>query len=57
MSIILEPLNGVNFVSWSHSIKQALSIKNKIPLIDGSLVVPVPDGDVVIYNAWIERTT
>lgn len=53
VSIIFEPLNGVNFVSWSHSIKRALSVKNKIPLIDWSLVPRPAEEDATIYRAWI----
>lgn len=53
VSIVLEPLNSVNFVSRSHSIKRAFSVKNKIPLVDGSLVPPFERDDAAIYRAWV----
>lgn len=53
IAIVLEPLDGSNFMSWSHAVKRALSVKNKALLIDGLLPPPTEDGDVVIRVAWI----
>lgn len=53
MSIVLEPLDGSNFISWSHTVKRALSVKNKAPLIDGSLSVLDDVADRVVYAAWV----
>lgn len=51
--IVLESLTGLNFISWSHAVKRALSVKNKLPLIDGSLNPPLESVDRVIHAAWI----
>lgn len=51
VSIVLDPLDGINFISWSHVVKHALSVKNKAPRIDGSLLVPSEDDDRVIHIA------
>lgn len=34
-------------------MKRALSVKNKLPLIDGSLNPPLESVDRVIHAAWI----
>lgn len=34
--IVQDPLIGPNFVSWSHAVKRALNVKNKLSLIYGS---------------------
>ncbi|KAL8493445.1 hypothetical protein ACS0TY_024597 [Phlomoides rotata] len=52
VSIVLDPLNGPNFISWSHSIMRALSVKNKLPLIDGLISIP-SESDRVLYSAWV----
>lgn len=53
MSIALEPLDGENFISWRQSVARGLSVKNKLPLVDGSLPVPSPDGDRAVYAAYV----
>ncbi|KAL8510136.1 hypothetical protein ACS0TY_017090 [Phlomoides rotata] len=52
VSIVLDPLNGSNFVSWSHVVKCALSVKKKVSLIGGSLILSSENDDKVIFVAW-----
>lgn len=53
MSIALEPLDGMNFVFLRQSMARGLSVKNKLPLVDGSLVIPTPDGDRAVYAKYV----
>ncbi|XP_022895260.1 uncharacterized protein LOC111409444 [Olea europaea var. sylvestris] len=50
--IISEVFNGENYTSWSRSISMALSVKNKLAFIDGSLPAPNPPSGV-IHNCWV----
>jgi len=50
LSIVSQPLTGENFNSWSRSMLMALSAKNKLCLIDGSL--PKPSDSSTIFKAW-----
>ncbi|KAJ9555731.1 hypothetical protein OSB04_010345 [Centaurea solstitialis] len=52
--LVSQPLNSENYSSWSRSMITALSVKNKIGFIDGSLVRP--DGtNQQKLNAWIRN--
>ncbi|KAJ9554588.1 hypothetical protein OSB04_018633 [Centaurea solstitialis] len=52
--LVSQPLNSENYSSWSRSMIIALSVKNKIGFIDGSLVRP--DGtNQQKLNAWIRN--
>ena len=50
-SVIITPqLTGVNYISWSRSMKRALGAKNKLAFIDGT--IPIPDIDDLNRCAW-----
>lgn len=57
--LVNQLLTEENYTSWSHSMKIALSVKNKLGFIDGSITRPsgdllsawIPNNNVVI--AWI----
>lgn len=53
IAIVMEPLDDTNFISWSHAVKRALSVKNKAPLIDGSFPIPAEADDRVVYATWV----
>lgn len=53
VSIVIDPLFGSNFVSWSHSVRRALSVKNKLPLINGTIYIPQESEDPATYAAWV----
>jgi hypothetical protein len=48
--LVSQPLKGENFNSWSRSMLMALSTKNKLCLIDGSLLKPSDSS--TIFKAW-----
>ncbi|XP_022889067.1 uncharacterized protein LOC111404505 [Olea europaea var. sylvestris] len=50
--IVSEIFNGDNYNSWSRSISMALSVKNKLGFIDGSLKSPSPSS-IVTYNCLV----
>lgn len=49
--MVAQPLNGDNYNAWSRSMIMALTAKNKIAFIDGSL--PQPSFDDPIFRNWI----
>lgn len=50
--LVTHQLTGDNYASWSRAMTIALSVKNKLGFIDGSL--PKPEvTDVNIHNSWI----
>ncbi|XP_073138009.1 uncharacterized protein [Henckelia pumila] len=49
--LVSQQLTGENFASWSRSMKIALSVKNKLGFIDGSIHKPAA-ADVNLLNAW-----
>ncbi|KAL8491124.1 hypothetical protein ACS0TY_022960 [Phlomoides rotata] len=53
VSIVFNPFNGVNFILWSHIVKRTLSVKNKLPLIDGPLLTPSEAEDKPLYLVWV----
>ncbi|XP_061371202.1 uncharacterized protein LOC133313819 [Gastrolobium bilobum] len=48
--LVSSVLNGANYHAWSRSMKMALMSKNKLKIVDGSLLIPnVTDPS---YQAW-----
>ncbi|KAK6162863.1 hypothetical protein DH2020_002704 [Rehmannia glutinosa] len=52
--LVSQPLTGDDYASWSRGMTIALSVKNKLSFIDGSLLRP-PDTDVLLLNSWIRN--
>ncbi|XP_022888969.1 uncharacterized protein LOC111404388 [Olea europaea var. sylvestris] len=52
--LVSQPLTGDNYASWSCAMMIALSVKNKLPLIDGSLKKP-KDTNPDLINSWIRN--
>uniref|UniRef100_A0A803QFN9 Retrotransposon Copia-like N-terminal domain-containing protein n=1 Tax=Cannabis sativa TaxID=3483 RepID=A0A803QFN9_CANSA len=52
-----QPLTGQdNYVSWSRAMQLAISVKNKIRFLDGS--IPKPHiSEQSLYNAWYRIIT
>ncbi|KAL6349621.1 hypothetical protein AAG906_035782 [Vitis piasezkii] len=50
--LVSEIFNGENYVAWSRSIVIALTVKNKVQFIDGSIVSPSID-QLVKHTAWL----
>ncbi|XP_020219752.1 uncharacterized protein LOC109802762 [Cajanus cajan] len=46
-----QPLDNKNYTAWSRGMLVAVSVKNKIPFVAGSL--PRPAADDPTYAAWI----
>ena len=54
LSLISQPLIGDNYASWSRAMMIALSVKNKLGFIDGSIMKP--DGtNLSLLNSWIRN--
>ena len=54
LMLVSQPLTGDNYTSCSRAMLIALSVKNKIPFIDGSL--PRPGGtDSDLLNSWMRN--
>jgi hypothetical protein len=51
-ALVSQPLTGENYNTWSRSMIMALTAKNKLALIDGSLPQPALDAGVE-YQAWV----
>ncbi|KAL5577040.1 hypothetical protein UlMin_018739 [Ulmus minor] len=51
--LVSQPLIGENYASWSHALLIALSVKNKLGFIDGS--IPKPQGTNPNLNSWIRN--
>ncbi|XP_042983349.1 uncharacterized protein LOC122312758 [Carya illinoinensis] len=49
--VISPPLSGPNFLSWQRSSTLAISIKNKLGFLDGS--IPTPPHDDPLYIPWM----
>lgn len=47
--LITQPLIGENYATWSHAMPIALSVKNKLGFIDGSIARP--KGNDELLNA------
>ncbi|KAL5546594.1 hypothetical protein UlMin_006281 [Ulmus minor] len=52
--LVSQPLIRDNYVSWSRVMLIALSIKNKLRFIDGSITKPVGN-DLKLLNSWIRN--
>ncbi|XP_062152085.1 uncharacterized protein LOC133860512 [Alnus glutinosa] len=50
--LVSQPLIGENYNTWSHSMIMALTAKNKLAFVDGSLLQPVVESGVE-YQTWI----
>ncbi|XP_057962256.1 uncharacterized protein LOC131153819 [Malania oleifera] len=50
--LVSEIFNGENYVAWSRSIIIALTVKNKVQFIDGSIVSP-PSDQFVKHTVWL----
>ncbi|KAL5557872.1 hypothetical protein UlMin_034083 [Ulmus minor] len=48
--LITTPLNGVNYHTWRRAMVMALTAKNKIGFIDGT--IPKPFSTDLIFNSW-----
>lgn len=48
--LVTQPLNAQNYQQWSRSIRLALSAKNKLGLIDGTLPKPAEDSNM--FSMW-----
>ncbi|XP_073119931.1 uncharacterized protein [Henckelia pumila] len=51
MILVSQQLAGDNFAFWSRSMKIALSVKNKLGFLDGSIIKP-PASEVNLLTAW-----
>lgn len=51
--IVLDQLTGPNFIAWSSAVRRGLSVKNKLPLIDGTLPIPFESDDNLILAAYV----
>ncbi|XP_073004955.1 uncharacterized protein [Typha latifolia] len=51
--LVSQPLTGENYTSWSRAMLIALSVKNKVCFVDGS--VPRPEGTSPNLNFWIRN--
>lgn len=49
--LVVELLNGGNFVNWSRSMKNVLVVKYKVGFVDGSLKKPT-DSDDPNFSLW-----
>ncbi|KAF7843682.1 uncharacterized protein G2W53_000587 [Senna tora] len=49
MALVVSPLIGSNFVSWSLAIKDALEAKDKLGFIDGTVKEPTDEAD---FKKW-----
>ncbi|KAF7825622.1 NADPH-dependent aldo-keto reductase, chloroplastic-like [Senna tora] len=49
MALVLSPLTGNNFVSWSLAIKDALEAKDKLGFIDGTIKEPTDEAE---FKKW-----
>ncbi|XP_041004094.1 uncharacterized protein LOC121249450 [Juglans microcarpa x Juglans regia] len=50
--LVSKIFNGANYVAWSRSISIALTVKNKLAFVDGSLPQPSPD-NTKLQVAWL----
>ncbi|XP_060972309.1 uncharacterized protein LOC133038236 [Cannabis sativa] len=53
--LVSQPLTGQdNYIAWSRAMQLAISVKNKLGFLDGSISKP-PLSDHILYNAWIRN--
>ncbi|CAA3023559.1 Hypothetical predicted protein [Olea europaea subsp. europaea] len=54
--LVSQQLTGENYASWSRAMTIALTVKNKLSFINGSMKKPdASDSDLV--NSWIRNNT
>lgn len=53
LSLVSQPLIGDNYSSWSRVILIALTLKNKVGFIDGSIMAP--DATDSLFQSWIRN--
>lgn len=49
--VISPPLTDSNYLSWNRSFTLAISIKNKLGFLDGT--IPTPDLSSTLYVSWM----
>ena len=49
--LVSHHLTGANYNTWSRAMVMALTAKNKISFIDGS--IPCPESDDFLFGTWI----
>lgn len=52
--LVMQQLTGDNYVSWSRAMVIALTVKNKLGFINGSIEKP-DDSDADLLNSWIQN--
>ncbi|KAL5556239.1 hypothetical protein UlMin_038475 [Ulmus minor] len=52
--LVSQQLTGENYTSWSRAMLIALSVKNKLGFVDGSIAEP-PCTDANLFNSWIRN--
>ncbi|XP_075507387.1 uncharacterized protein LOC142544212 [Primulina tabacum] len=52
--LVSQPLMSDNFASWSIAMPIALSVKNKLGFVDGSISKP-SDFEVNLLNVWVRN--
>ncbi|XP_075518245.1 uncharacterized protein LOC142552365 isoform X2 [Primulina tabacum] len=54
LMLVSQALTGENYTSWSRAMKIALSVKNKLGFIDGSIARP-SETEWNLHNYWIRN--
>ena len=54
LTLVSQLLTGDDYVSWSRSMKIALSVKNKLGFIDGTITRP-PATDGSLLHSWLRN--
>ena len=49
--LVSHHLTGANYITWSRAMVMALTTKNKISFIDGS--IPCPESNDLLFGTWI----
>ncbi|KAL3636435.1 hypothetical protein CASFOL_020982 [Castilleja foliolosa] len=52
--LVSQPLTGDNYATWSRAFLVAITIKNKVGFIDGTVSIP-DDSSPILKNAWIRN--
>eukprot|EP00257_Ricinus_communis_P016867 XP_015575166.1 uncharacterized protein LOC107261307 [Ricinus communis] len=50
MVLVTAPLTGINFLTWSRSMKIALGAKMKLGFVNGK--IPIPDEESLEFETW-----
>ncbi|KAK2639868.1 hypothetical protein Ddye_027663 [Dipteronia dyeriana] len=53
--LVPQPLTEDNYASWSRAMLIALSVKNKLGFIDGSIQKPSEGSDLIELTSWIRN--